>query len=791
VSGSLGDPAMLELFHAEVETHVTSLNSGLLSLEKASSDPVQLEALMRAAHSIKGAARIVRIEPAVTLAHAMEDVFVAAQQGTVELKPDHVDVLLKSTDLLERIGGLVRAGKGDELTAITDEADSLATAIRALKSGQTASPATSSNVTTPPVCSPRKRQAGDASPALSTTAPSQTPKTSTDESAGQESVAVVSPEDSVSDVVRVSARNLESLMELSGEATVRVKWLASFVDSLREFKNVHASFSTDMDHLAGLLPVTEHKEPAHVIAEMQKKLHEYRSQLMAKSDELAEFGLRFESLSDRLYSESIAARMRPFSDGVQGFPRMVRDLVRKLGKEARLDIVGEQTAVDRDVLEKLEAPVTHLLRNALDHGIESPEQRMAVGKLQEGTLTLQARHHAGMLSITVSDDGRGVDVEELRQKVVAKGHADATTASKLTHDELLEFLFLPGFTTTRQVTELSGRGVGLDIVHDMVHKIDGRVTIESRTGEGTQVHMLLPITLSVVRVLLVEVGGEPYAIRLAQIERCLKLSYSDIVTVQDRWYVSYASQNIGLVEMCGLLGLPSSPNDAATDSVPGQKVADATNDASIVLVSEHGNTFGLLVDRFLGQTDLVVRPLDARLGPVPCVSAAGITEDGSPTLVLAVDDMVRAVEARISGGREGSQSGSDSTPHQKRVLVVDDSRTVREAVRRLLEKHGYHVELALDGADGWHALTLSQYDLMITDVDMPRMDGLELTATVRASDDLKTLPIVMFSYKDGVEDRERGLAAGADRYVTKSGIHDDTLVRAIVDLIPEPDGIKP
>ena len=237
--------------------------------------------------------------------------------------------------------------------------------------------------------------------------------------------------------------------------------------------------------------------------------------------ELEFFVHRAENLADRLYRTALATHMRPFEDGVQGLPRMVRDLARQLGKDVTFDIIGRATEVDRDILERLEAPLNHLLRNAIDHGIETPAERLAAGKPAAGTIRLEARHQAGMLSITVSDDGRGVDVEQVRRSIVSKNLVTADVAGELTAPELLEFLFLPAFSTAATVTEISGRGVGLDVVQRMVQEAGGVVRAVSEPGKGMCFHLQLPLTLSVLRALLVDIAGEPYAFPLGRIERAV------------------------------------------------------------------------------------------------------------------------------------------------------------------------------------------------------------------------------------------------------------------------------
>jgi len=575
--------------------------------------------------------------------------------------------------------------------------------------------------------------------------------------------------------VRVTAGKIERLMGQAGEVVVNARWLPNFSEALLELKRNHGELLTILDGLQEIF-VQEggHPEVSEILLEARKKTKECSRKLGERLNQFDIFNSTSAALSDRLYHEVISVRMRPFSDGVQGFPRLVRDVSRELGKKVRLDIKGKATEVDRDILEKLDAPLNHLLRNALDHGIETPEDRLSAGKPETGTLTLEAAHRSGMLMITLSDDGRGIDLDRLRRKIVEKGLAGEDMVEKMTEPELMDFLFLPGFSTAENVTEISGRGVGLDVVRNMVHEVGGVVRALSKIGEGLTFHMELPLTLSVVRTFLVEIAGEPYAFPLARIERCLELPRSAISTVEDRQYFRFDDNNIALVDIHNVLELKVPP--------------EQKNDLFVVVVSDRLNFYGLSVDRFLGEYDLVVRPLDPRLGKVPDISSVAVMLDGSPVLIFDVEDLVRSIDNLLTGRRLrklSREAGSETARQKKRILVVDDSFTVREMERKILENRGYDVETAVDGVDGWNAVRAGHYDMVVSDVDMPRMNGIDFVRQIKQHPELKSLPVIIVSYKDKEEDRILGLEAGANYYLTKSSFEDDSLIHAAVDLIGE------
>ena len=492
---------------------------------------------------------------------------------------------------------------------------------------------------------------------------------------------------------------------------------------------------------------------------------------------LEEFTRLSEGLSSRLHHEVLTSRMRPLADGVRGFPRVVRDMARDLGKQAKFELIGETTGVDRDILDQLESPLNHLIRNAVDHGLEMPEDRRANGKPAVGTIRLEARHRAGMLQIILSDDGRGVEPEKLRAKVVERGLTTAAIASRLSEHELLDFLFLPGFSTREHVTAVSGRGVGLDVVQTMVRAVRGSVRVASRPGKGTRFILQLPITVSVIRALLVEIAGEPYAFPLNRIDRIVMLDRKDVRELEGKPHAMLDDQPVGLVEAAVVLDQPAA------------LVRDMAERLPVVVASDRSHRFGVVVDRFLGERDLRVSPLDPRLGKVPDVNSSSVLENGWPVLVIDVEDLIRSIDNLLSGRRLGKLA-VEPVEHKvrtaKRVLVVDDSITVRELERQLLENRGYKVDVAVDGIDGWNAVRTARYDLVVSDVDMPRMDGIQLVQHIKSDARLKAIPVVIVSYKDREEDRIKGLDAGANAYLTKSSFHDQTFLTTVSDLVGEP-----
>ncbi|MDN7409134.1 hybrid sensor histidine kinase/response regulator [Burkholderia vietnamiensis] len=858
--------SLLELYREETRTQTQALSERLLVLEAREPDAAALDACMRAAHSLKGAARIVGVPPGVDIAGRMEECFVAAQAGAIALSAAHVDVLLAGVDLL------LRVADPDAPPVSAAEIDAFALALTSADAAQAvpvaadvpASASASVPVSAPTSAAPQRGYDGAvnepvdagaatpphaaqpyvaqpyATPARATplhaeqpyamppyaaaphstqphaaqlnatppyeaaphatqpyatpahamqphaeqpyatppyaAAPHATPPPATDPPHAAQAAATATATATAA-MRRVRADTLNRLLSLSGESLVESRWLKPFAESMLRVKRaqrdaarsldlLYERFADDLD--AGAL--ASMNEVRHMLNDLQRALAE-------RMDEFDRFERRSTHIAEQLYDEALQCRMRPFGDATRAYPRIVRDLARSLGKQVRFSIVGEGTQVDRDILDLLDAPLGHLLRNAIDHGVEPPDVRRARGKPADARVTLEARHSAGSLLVSVIDDGPGVDLDALRAAVVRQRLTDDETAARLSDAELLEFLLLPGFSMRDAVTDVSGRGVGLDAVQEMVRGVRGAVRIFNEPGVGMRFVLQLPLTLSVIRSLLVEVGGEPYAFPLAHVRRTLELAHDDIDVLEGQPHFPFDGRRAGLVAAHQLLDAGAPDAARATTAV--------------VVVGGEPELYGVAVDRFLGERMLVVQPLDSRLHKIQNIAAGALLENGDPVLIVDVEDLIRSVDKLVRGGQLATLSRDPQRAlgeRRRRVLVVDDSLTVRELERKLLEKRGYDVTVAVDGMDGWNAVRSDAFDLVVTDVDMPRMDGIELVMLIKGDPALKRVPVMIVSYKDRDEDRRRGLDAGADYYLAKSSFHDEALLDAVHDLIGDARG---
>jgi two-component system sensor histidine kinase and response regulator WspE len=656
---------------------------------------------------------------------------VAAQGGRLELASSDIDVLLRAVDMLAAVAASdIDAGGGE---GVTDAREELLGALRAIVTGGAAAP---------PYARQRETVREPAAPRVEAHARQQ-------------------PEDS------------ERLLRLASEALVAARALAAHSEIDDRGRWADQEVERAFDAVRAVLARPGSADASAALDVLHRAVDSSFARQRDRAYTLDSVTQRVSHSVSQLYEGVLDTRMLPFGDGIVGLSRMVRDTARQLGREVELITSGETTPVDREVLRRLDAPLGHLVRNAVDHGIEPAAERIAAGKPARGRLRVEARHGGGRLLVSVIDDGRGIDLAAVGERVVERGLADSAAVAGMSESELSHFLFLPGFTMRDSVTSISGRGVGLDAVQMSVREIGGDVRLVRVPSGGTRFDLQLPLTLSVIRALVVEIGGEAYAFPLARVHRIMRVQSGDIASVEGRQHFALDSRRVGLLWATQLLDI------AQTES---------SDSACVVVVGEHETSWGIVVDRFVGEQELVLRGMDSRLGKVQDVGGAALMADGSPLLVLDVDDLMRSAAALVAGGRLDPmrRAPAGRTKASKRVLVVDDSITVRELERKMIESLGYTVDVAVDGMDGWNAVRAGHYDLVVTDVDMPRMDGIELVSLIKRDGALRATPVMIVSYKDRDEDRRRGLDAGADYYLTKGSFYDETMLRAIEDFIGEP-----
>jgi len=746
----LAELSMVELFRMEVEQQASVVTESLMLLEQQGMNDAQLTAVMRAAHSIKGAARLVDCQEAVDVAHALEEWISQLRSNGADLQTDGVDYLLEAIDTIEEIAREKEEGKRlPEATA--KQAERVIELLNETQPGA----GTSLDATVSPELQEWERRRRDRRQ--------------------DNRRAEHTSEGSSENTLRIAAERFDLLMSLAGEATASVRWLQPYAVAMRRLKRQQRELLFDLEALRdGMRAMPAGEGLRQRLEEAYQRAIGGRDVLEQKVSELEVFDAKLEALASRLHAEVMASRMRPFRDGVRGLPRIVRRIAHSLGKEVHLEISGLDTLLDREILQRLEAPLGHLLNNAVDHAIETPAEREWAGKPAEGTIWVEAGLQRGMVQIRVRDDGRGIDRERVIAKLVQRNILDRGTASSLPDNELYEFILLPGFSTRDEVSNLSGRGVGLDAVAELVRTVGGQLHIESTSGKGSCFTLNLPATRAVIKALLVEIAGEPYAFPLSRIDRILKIDLAESKAPDGVAYVELGEETITLLPASQVLEL--NIQRPLTGVVPG------------LLVREHGQAYAVLVNRLLGEKELITRAVPSQLGRVRDVSGVSILDNGEPVLILDADELLLSGKALITKRDPSLFQVAEAPPgpRRKRILVIDDSLTVRELEKKLLLADGFDVAVAADGWAGWQALRREPFDLVITDVDMPRLDGLQLVRMLKQDSALRRMPVIMVSYMDRPQDRDRALDAGADRFVAKSSFHDEALRREVRQMLGEP-----
>lgn len=706
------------IFESEAGSKLSLAEQKLLSIERSSTPAQDLEEIFRCIHSVKGAASVVQNTLAVEQSHILEEQIENYKKEATIPSSQQVSQLLLAVDQLRA------------------------------------------------ACFPDK--ASPQAPSQQVVPESSLQKTASStvdvETKARENKNV-SQSVELNSTLSLSSDLIHQILALSGDNLVG--WRAAS----RLTTNLHT-------HLRRLLRKASGVSGQSVQAqESNMDLGSEILEIIRKVIELDEHILQGASQGLRLYHKTLESRLRPFNYSTSGWLRLVRDLSGKLQKKVRLNVFGANNLVDRELLQSLESPITHLIRNAVDHGIEGPEERISKGKNELGALSIHIESFSNRLRISVQDDGRGINRTKIMERALEKGLSTRDLLEKMTDEEISQFVFLPGFSTKSDITDISGRGVGLDVVHTEVLKLGGSVSLTWLEGKKTTFTLEVTHQQSLVRSLLFRVCGELYAIPLVATAEIVSCEWSDVIRTQGHLYVDIRGMLVPVVFASEILDCKDQTHQAAS--------------LSLILLKDTNSFMALAVDSLEWQEDVSLQGIDPRLGTIPNVRGAAITEAGELAIVLDERQLETSILRFLENGTSvASKSLKKYTEkvEEKSVLVIDDSVTVRELERKILLNRGYLVDVANDGAEGLKMARSGSYDLIITDVDMPEMTGIELVTLLKQDPTLSTLPIIIVSYKDREEDRKRGLTAGADAYLTKSSFHDESFVQTVVDLVGEPHG---
>ena len=739
-------------FVQELEEQVRELNSGLLALEQNAADAERIRSLFRAAHTIKGAARVAGVPAVERVCHAMESVFANIRDGRQKLTGSDFSLLFATCDALQDAAARLRAD--DELRGTAAEAllpQVEAIAARAEPSSPGASRARPDSARKPARPEGRGERKRDESGGA---------ESEREESGDSESGRAESERGEFGG--GESERGETSRGEALGGGPLRAGTAAEAPEAQRSTPGAAAGGGRTTD--------AEPDEQVRVSAERLDALMSAVGELiiatgriMERSGRNDEDARRLDGATDHVADMVRRLRLRPFGDVCEGLPRAVRDVAAAERKEVALSIEGADAEADRMVIDALRDPLLHLVRNAVDHGIEPPEERVRAGKPRQGRVRVSADLRGGRLVVAVEDDGAGLAEESIRRTLRDRNQPEPSTSM-----ELADALLAGGFSTRRVATEISGRGVGLDIVRSSLERIGGTVDVEWTKGRGTTFLLECPPTPATMRAVLVKLGAYIYAVPTTHVERLRRVRTADLRSASGGTMLPTSRGPIRILSLARLLGPP----------LEARPLGDT---ALIAIVSAGSRRAGLIVDEVLDEDEIVMRPLAAQEGAVPHAAGAAILPSGSVALVLAVAPLLAA------GLRPGTaiapSAAEDGGRRRQRIVVADDSITTRTLEQSVLDSAGYEVFTAVNGEDAWEILEREGADALVADVEMPRMDGFALCRRVRSSERFRELPIVLVTGLESADDRARGLEAGADAYLVKSSFDQATLLDAVHQLI--------
>jgi two-component system chemotaxis sensor kinase CheA len=761
---------LMATFLEELQEHVGSLNRDLLALEKnPENSEGLLKTLFRTAHSLKGAARSVNVNVIEGACHRLEAILEAARDGQLALHTEHFALLFATADALEEASMSLRERQDLTEAPLAALLPRLEAAVPSLPKTESAAPMLQPAPPSPQPTFPAKPVTYlHEPPPPSSIVPSAAAEVFHEHGAGGSSL-------------RVSAEKLDTLLARIGELLVarrRVEARLQDLQVVREFVDQWQSQWHRVEKIALKVLQGNGKGPgrdngwhrsAQPAAQVLRQTGDHLRRLNKDLERLAT-GMQgdnrlLEQTTVPLDDEVRRVRMLPFAEACAGLERLVRDLAQAGGKEVELRLEGGTVELDRSILEGLKDPLRHLVRNALDHGVETPAKRRQAGKLEQGRITVAAALRGSQVEVTVEDDGSGLDLEALRHQAARRRLPEP--ANDL---DLVNLVFLPGFSTAPIISDVSGRGVGLDVVKSRVESLRGTVDLSFVPNAGTRFTLTVPLTLTTLRAVLVRAGGETFAFAGTNVQKLVRAGENELRSAGGRAMLSLGGPPLPFAHLVDLLQ-PRSPKAPRTE-----------HKLPVLVICAGEKHMAFAVDEFVAEQEIVIKSLGARIRQAPLVAGATLLPSGRIALVLNAAHLVRSALRQAPAARVAKPAGPAEAA-RKRLLIVEDSVTTRALEKSILEAAGYEVATAVDGQAAWEFLQDHETDLIVSDVDMPNMDGFGLTAAVRASPKWRRLPVVLVTARETERDKARGIEVGADAYVVKSAFDQRNLLETIAQLL--------
>ncbi len=761
---------LMNTFKIEADEHIKVISAGLLELEQIGDSPEQekiVETIFREAHSFKGAARAVNLSSIEVICKSLESIFDSWKRHKTAATPETFDALHKALDFLTRtLHELDMPVSETDKVSISKQVATLQNSLESFWNQ--------------PKESELERKVE-----LKNLQPVSADKNLRDsDSTAKEKMAL-------SETIRIPSKKLDALF-LKVEEIFSSK--LSLGNRLEDLNTVLASFDElkkEKARLSGNIRILERelkhsgndKENAVRKNDTVLKLVEYlnwndgysktiEQQLSAIAKSLKQNHRSIEVMTTNLLEEIKNVLMFPFSSLLEIFPKVIRELSHDQKKDVSLDVHDAEIEIDKRILEELKDPFMHLIRNCIDHGIEKPNERKQKGKNPRGLISIEiAQKESGKVEINFSDDGAGVDLEKVRTSALKQKLISDEDAGMMNDQQILSLVFHSGVSSSALITDISGRGLGLAIVREKVEKLGGSVSIKSRPGVGTSFQIILPLTLATFRGIFVRLGEQFLVIPTANVKRVIRIKKNDIKTVENKDTILLDGKVFSLVKLSDILGIEQKESETKQYDV-----------YQVVIVSLNENELALIVDEILGEQEVLIKPLGKQLTRVENISSVTVLGNGKVVPVLNVFDLMKS-SAKVPSAKSIAPAAEKEDAKQKSVLVAEDSITARALLKNILEVAGYEVTTAVDGLDAFTQLKAKNFDIVISDVDMPRMSGFDLTLKIRSEKKFSNTPVVLVTALESKEDRERGIDVGANAYIVKSSFDQKNLLEVIRQLI--------
>jgi len=783
--------AFIGKFQEEAQDLLQRLNEGVIQLEVDPENRELIDQMMRDAHTIKGSSRMVGLIDISDVAHRLEDIMVKVRDGQMSYTPEMSDYFFEALDAIVFLADNSGVNADDfldlpalqsKLSALADGGTSAATAATAATAAAAAAPEPE-QAPAPDADESDDSDDAEDSDELHDDAHDDAvleSQVSAPASASKGSAGKGKVDDTlktkVQTTIRIRTSQVDSLLNLISEVVIgQIKdeqRLLELRTGVGEITEAWQSW-VRLKSLLNTIQIDDEAAMSSIMEEMATLDGLLLDRRRGEATLLKQYGddvSRTSVVINDLQEQGMRMRMLPVSTVFQAFPRAVRDLARSFKKDVDLFMEGGDTELDKKVLEEINDPLVHIMRNAVDHGIESPEVRLKAGKCAQGTIRMAARQEGDHIVIEVSDDGAGIDPERVKAAAIRKGYISESEAKAMTDREAIYLIFEKGFSTSAIITEISGRGVGMDVVREfIVEKLKGSLDVQSTMGQGTTFLLTIPLTLAIIRALMLRVGDQVFAMPTASIEETLRIHPSEIIRVEGREVIRRQRRTVPLVRLGDILGVPHEESEAA-------KIPIAT-------VGFSGHRMGFMVDALVGEQQIVIKPLGTHLLKVDNVAGVTILGAGEVVPILNVPDLMDNARHR-AGQKTGGKAAEKERTGPRKILICEDSFTTRELERSIFEAAGYDVEVAMDGAMGFAKLKEGlDVDAVVSDVQMPNMTGFELTRAIKADPGLREIPVIIVTSLERDEEKAEGIDAGADAYITKSVFNQDTLLDTVERLI--------